>query len=435
MSRYSPSVLPEYAGGNPGRDLADALANHVRMQEAARAAADAHDTASGAYVAGGGRYGTPPASAPAASPAPIAATAAPDFSRALADGFARQSPASPAPAAQSEFARALSAGMSGPAAASTAPDEDSTGGGWGTSMPSAPAASSSDFANALRNGMQPSNGAPAPAPRSTAGGGTPGAFDPALGGFTPAQRTAPAASAGPSVGDADPRYIATGPDRYIDTQHTRQAQQIALAQAMLEGRNAGAMDRVTANIGGRKEIAGMNNETRQNIADNRLASYDDAHADAIDSRERIAARRDETTRLGQAMRAANIGTAGKNITATAREANANKAASAFLNIYGGDYSAASDALKNTPEGQQLAASGVEPRHLYVAHGVQLGVDTKATVGMLRNSADVPKAVGKLGAARNAVLEAQMSDQDLWEAKVKGGMTKDQATEYVKKRKK
>lgn len=415
MSEYSPTITRQYV--DPTKAFSDALETALLRQREARAAGDTHDAATEAYVANGGRYGAPPQGGPPPaglpSPAPIpsavdAATHA-GFTNQLAAGMAKQptttaGSGSPFGAAlDREFNKSRATptqALEARRTSSPSSDEDSTGGGWGGASPEPQARLSDAMQRGADNGALASRPAPTtPAGRASGGSSTPGAFDPVMGGFAPAQHS------GLPSGQPEPdgRYIATGPDRYVDTQKTRQAQQIALSQALLEGRNAGAYDRMLGQTGSRERVAGMNNDARAERADDDRASRDERAADA-DARARdIANQRDATMRLGFSLRAANAGNAGKSITATAKEANANKAAASFLNIYGGDYPKALEALKNSPEGQDLVASGVEPRHLYIAHGAQLGVDTKATVGLLGSSKDAPSAVAKLGAARKAVL--------------------------------
>jgi hypothetical protein len=429
MSRYSPTVAPQYFGPN-GSELGAALGQLLQQRREEQQASDAHVAAGGTYVANGGRYGAPPTtqqSLELPSDAGIPSSLAGAF-----DAASRGAPA----AGQHPM---WNGGLPGGAVSRPAPDDDATGGGWGTELPHAPGAGgdpgfvrrASPFSDpgfqerpsgpgaqpapggALAGAMQARmGGQPAP-PVLTHGGGAPGSFQPVLGGFAPALPAA--GGAGPEVAerprpsvamtvpqDGD-RYIQTDPEHYIDTHQTRQGQALAQAMAMADARNAGAYDRAVLGSNTRITTTGMTNTTRQNISDDHVASADDRTADLIASRERIAQRADATRRLTASLRAAN----GGHVTATAQEANAHKAAAALLANYGGDYGQALDALEHTPEGQELAQSGVTRRHLYVALGQATGAEAKqdftAAAGDQRATFSTPaQAAAKVGATRRAL---------------------------------
>lgn len=207
MSRYSPTVAPEYYGTN-GSELAAALAHAVQQRRAEQQADDAHRQAEIEAVRGGyrpagaegGFVATTPRR-PGAQPFDeIPSGGGTGVVDTTGDALSRAMSAVPAVAQQ--------AAMRTPAMPSS--DEDSTGGGWGAQGPTAAPG------RALAGAMAPTP-APAPASPFTHGGGAPGAFQPGLGGFAPAMPTgaaaAPAAApapggapGGPSAPTAAPPY-------------------------------------------------------------------------------------------------------------------------------------------------------------------------------------------------------------------------------------
>jgi len=153
------------------------------------------------------------------------------------------------------------------------------------------------------------------------------------------------------------------------------------------------------------------------------------------------------------------------MTGNAQEAMAQRWATGLVGRFSNSYDDAVDFLRS-PEGEDYRAIGVKPGHIDFAREQNVKGGTGQAVGLQR-SLDMPpqEAAATVRATREAVAgppprlrapgaapaptapaakgapaksaakvdESKLSDADLWEAKVKAGMPKDQATEYVKKR--
>lgn len=183
--------------------------------------------------------------------------------------------------------------------------------------------------------------------------------------------------------------------------------------------------------------AGVAADERTRLQEQRIAAQQAGRAFMADeARKRLA--------MSLAARNGKGGATSRAMTGNQIEQSAYRTAEGLIGRMGG-YAEALDMLTNTDEGKALQKSGVSARHLMYAENKRVTGETNAAVKMeTASGANPEEAVPQVQRTRRLVTgqeklpapvdESTLSDADLWEAKVKGGMTNDQATAYVKKRK-